>query len=111
MAKVTLPKGYQTISGFANSWKPDKKGASLQGVLVAIKKVTVERKRGKKTVKEDVNKYTFRTLTGDVDVWESAGLRSLQQVKKGQSVFIQFIGKRIITKGQNPMREFLVAVK
>lgn len=111
MAKVTLPKGFQTISGFANSWKPDKKGSSLLGALVATKVVTVERKRGKKIVKEDVNKYTFHTSTGDVDVWESAGLRALAQVKKGQQVFIQYIGKRVITKGQNPMREFLVAVK
>lgn len=111
MAKVTLPKGFQTISGFANSWKPDKKGASLQGKLVAIKSVEVSRKQGKKIVKADVNKYTIRTAAGDVDVWESAGLRTLQQVKKGQEVFIQYIGKRVITKGQNPMREFLVAVK
>lgn len=110
MSKVNLPKGFQSISGFGASWKPEKKGDSITGVLVARTVVEVERKRGKKIVKEDVNKYTIHTATGDVDVWESAGLRSLQQVKKGQRVFIQYTGSRVITKGQNPMREFTVAV-
>lgn len=109
--KSKLPSGFKTISGFGDSWKPVKIGESIQGKMVRARVVKVERKKGKKIVKEKSTIYTLATSHGEVDVWESAGLRVLSRVKKGQEVFIQFTGKRVITKGQNPMRVFDVAVK
>ncbi len=108
--KVSLPKGFTSIGGMGESWKPDRIGTALHGKMLGVKVVKVERKRGKETVKEPVNVYTIESKDGgEVQVWESAGLRALQKVKKGQGVFIQLVGKRVIKKGQQPMRVFEVA--
>lgn len=110
--KVAVPAGFKAISNMGgDAWKPTKAGASIQGVMGGTKTVQVERKEGKKKVKVDAHIYTIITKDGDVQVWESAGLKSLSTVKKGKQVFIQYIGQRVITKGQNPMREYLVATK
>lgn len=107
--KPALPKGFTAITGGGDSWRPEKVGASLQGVLRNVKKVHMP-KKGKMAAR-DVNIYTITTPTGDVQVWESAGLRALATVKKGRQVFVQYVGKKVIGKGRNPMREFVVAVK
>lgn len=110
--KVSLPKGFTSIGGFGESWKPTKKGEILQGKLAGVRVQMVDRKRGKKTVKEPWNIYTIRTSDGgEMQVGESAGLRALSRVKKGQEVYIRFDGKRVIKKGQQPMREYTIAVK
>lgn len=107
--KPQLPAGFKAISGFGNSWKPEKIGASIMGKLTKVKSVHLEKKG--KIPARDVSVYTIETKDGNQDVWESGGLKALTLVKKGQQVFIQFIGKRVIAKGQQPMREFVVAVK
>lgn len=114
--KVSLPKGFTSIGGIGESWKPNKVGESLQGTMLGKKTVKVNRtrKEGKKTVKvkEPVNVYTIRTTDGgEVQVWESAGLRALASVKKGAQVYIALTGKKVITKGQQPMRQYTVATK
>lgn len=110
--KVALPKGFTSIGGFGESWKPEKKGATLQGTMIGKRVQMVDRKRGNKTVKEPWNIYTIRSADGgEMQVGESAGLRALASVKKGAEVFIRFDGKRVIKRGQQPMREYTVAVK
>jgi hypothetical protein len=104
-----LPKGFKAITGGGDSWKPEKKGASIQGVLSAVKSVHFD-KKGKMAAR-DVNVYTIRTKDGDLSVWDSAGLRALANVKKGREVFVQYLGLKQIGKGRNPMRDYLVAVR
>jgi len=105
-----LPKGFEPITGGGtSSFKPEKKGTELTGVLVAVKTVHFD-KEGKRPAR-DVKVFVIKTKTGDVSVWESAALRALGNVKKGRSVFIRYLGKRLIKKGQSPMRDYLVAVK
>lgn len=107
--KPQLPAGFKVISGGGNSWRPEKIGDSIMGKFVKSKVVTMEKKG--KIPARDVNVYSIETKEGLRDVWQSGGLGALALVKKGQQVFIQFIGKKVITKGQQPMREFVVAVK
>lgn len=113
--KAKLPAGYKAIEGGGSSWKTDKKGDSIEGKLLKVKVVHMPA-RGKKGTSNfqsarDVNLYSIETRDGVVNVFQSAGLKALESVKKGKSVFIKYIGARVITKGQNPMREYIVATK
>lgn len=113
--KFKLPAGYKAIEGGGNAWKTEKKGESIEGKLLKVKviKMPARGKKGSNSYQaaRDVNLYTIETSSGIVNVFQSAGLKALESVKKGKSVFIQYIGKRVITKGQNPMREYIVATK
>lgn len=113
--RTKLPAGYKAIEGGGNAWKTEKKGESIEGKLIKVKVIKMP-SRGKKGTNSyqsarDVNLYTIDTSNGVVNVFQSAGLKALESVKKGKSVFIQYVGKRVITKGQNPMREYIVATK
>lgn len=113
--RTKLPAGYKAIEGGGNAWKTEKKGESIEGKLLKVKVIKMPA-RGKKGTNSfqaarDVNLYSIETASGVVSVFQSAGLKALENVKKGRSVFIQYIGKRIISKGQNPMREYIVATK
>lgn len=107
--KPQLPAGFKAISGGGNSWKPEKPGESIMGKFLKVKTVHLEKKG--KIAARDVQVYTIETKDGQRDVWQSAGLKALELVKKGQQVYVQYVGKKVIAKGQQPMREFVVAVK
>jgi hypothetical protein len=113
--RTKLPAGYKAIEGGGNAWKTDKKGESIEGKLVKVKVVKMPAQGKKNTPSfrpaRDVNLYSIETSSGIVNVFQSAGLKALESVKKGRSVFIQYVGQRVITKGQNPMREYIVATK
>lgn len=113
--RTKLPAGYKAIEGGGNAWKTDKKGESIEGKLLKVKVVHMpsQGKKGSTSFRpaRDVNLYSIETSSGVVNVFQSAGLKALESVKKGRSVFIQYVGQRVITKGQNPMREYIVATK
>lgn len=108
-SKVTLPKGFTSIGGMGESWKPTKKGASIQGVLIAVK--NIKKKAPKKGENPMMKLATIRTTDGgEVQVWESSRLRALFTVKKGTKVFVRFEGiGKAAKKGQNPPRLYTVA--
>jgi hypothetical protein len=109
---VALPKGFIAITGGGNSWQPKKPGEFIEGKLISVKTVHQEKKgKGKNAVPaRDVPVYTIATKNGDVQVWESAGLRALAQVKKGKTVYIAFIAKKSIGGGKT-FRDFAIGVK
>lgn len=113
--KARLPAGYKAIEGGGNAWRTDKKGDSIEGKLIKVKVVHMPAQGKKNTPSfrpaRDVNLYSIETASGVVNVFQSAGLKALESVKKGKSVYIQYIGSRIIKKGQAPMREYIVATK
>lgn len=104
-----LPAGFKAISGIGGGWKPDKPGATVQGILVRVKVVKLP-KKGKDPAR-DWKIYILKTKDGEVEIGESAGVRSLGQVKKGREVYIEYLGKKKIGGGRQPMRDFLVATK
>lgn len=112
--KGKLPAGFNVISGLGSQWSP-KPGDSIQGILTRIKivKLPAKGKKGKPNYKEarDWPIYTIKTSTGEVELGESAGTRSLANVKKGRSVYIRYLGKKKLGGGRQPMRDFLVATK
>ena len=110
---LLLPKGFQAISG-GDSWKGVKMGDTLTGVLLK-KTVTRFEARGKKgtpsyQAAREVPTYFVETDHGTQKVFQSAGLKALENVKKGQRVYIAYMGQKVITRGHNPMREYTVAV-
>lgn len=113
--KAKLPAGYKAIEGGGNAWKTEKKGDSIEGKMLKVKVIKMAAQGKKNTPSfrpaRDVNLYSIETHTGVVNVFQSAGLKALESVKKGKSVFIQYIGSRVIKKGQAPMREYIVATK
>lgn len=109
--KVSLPKGFTSIGGQGETWRPTKRGASITGTLAGVRVVKVERKRGGKLVKEPCKVYTVRDSDGgEIQLWQSAGLRAMERVKKGQKVFIRFDGMGKAKKGQNAPKLYTVAV-
>jgi hypothetical protein len=107
--KFELPKGYKSITG-GSSWKPDKPGDFIEGIYNGKKELHME-KRGRIPAR-DVNLHHIKQSDGSViDIFQSGGLKALESLKKGTKVFIQYVGKRVITKGQQPMREFIVGTK
>jgi hypothetical protein len=106
--KVKLPKGFKAIVG-GDSWKPEKEGENILGVLAAVELVHMPEKG--KTPARDVNKYTIKTKEGEVVLWQSAGLTALEKVKKGTAVYIEYLGSEVYKKGQAPMRKYTVATK
>lgn len=108
--KVSLPAGFKAIGGFGgDSWQPKKPGDTVQGKFVGTKKVKVP-KKGKREGYER-NLHTIATKTGDVQVWQSAGLRALESVKKGTQVAIVYLGKKKIPGQVQPMRDYAVGTK
>lgn len=117
MAKtVALPAGFKAINTRGDSWPGQnaKAGVSIQGIMHAVKTVHFdEEKKGKKVVREarDVPVYTIRTKEGDVQIWESAGLKALAEVKKGKPVYVRYDGMGKAKPGKNPPRLYTVATK
>ena len=107
--KSQLPAGFKPITGGGDSWHPEKPGEAITGIITAVKIVTMPAKG--KQPERDVNLYTVKTKDGDINLWESAGLRALSKLKKGKPVYVEYIGTKQIKKGQAPMREFIVATK
>lgn len=113
-SKIQLPAGFKAVSAGGDSWKPEDVGASITGILHSVKSVHFdEEKKGKKVTQEarDVNVYTIRTKAGDVQVWQSAGLKALADIKKGKQVFIRFDGMGTAKKGRSAPRLYTVATK
>lgn len=108
----SLPAGFRDISSIGGDlWKPTKAGSSIQGVMMRVKTVSVERTRNGKKTKEDWNIYTITTKDGDVSIGGSAGTKALAEVKKGKEVFVRYDGSKVMKKGQQPMRLYTIAVK
>jgi len=106
--KGTLPKGFKVLGGGA--WSPAKVGDSITGKMFKSESVTQKNMQTGKPEQRTV--YTIHSTDGEVlKVWESAGLKALQRVKKGAPVYIEFIGMGEKKKGRNPARLYLVATK
>lgn len=103
-----LPSGFKEISGQGNFWKGQKVGDTITGKLVGTRIHHFE-KNGK-IAASDANVYKLATADGDIEVTQSGGLGALTRVKKGQTVYIEFVGMKKL-KGRSPMREYVVAVK
>ncbi len=107
--KTELPKGFQAISGFGQSWPNDdtKKGDMIVGAIIEFDEVDV--KRGKKT--ETVQNMKLESKEGVVyTLWESAGLRPLFDYEEGSEVAIIFDGMGKAKAGQNAPRLYRLGV-
>lgn len=108
VAKGNLPKGFRAIGGGA--WSPAKVGDSITGTMKGSESVTQKNMQTGKPEQRTV--YTIHSTDGEVlKVWESAGLKGLQRVKKNAPVYIEFIGMGEKKKGRNAPRLYLVATK
>lgn len=106
---IALPKGFKSITGLSESWKPKKKGERLEGALRNVRTIKIP-KKGKEPAR-DWRVYVIATEHGDVEIGESAALRGLATVRKGSRVCIVYLGKRKIPGRPQPMRDFMVGVK
>lgn len=104
-----LPKGFKAISGFGNSWRPEKPGEMLQGKYVESRAVDLPKKG--RIPARTVNVHTIANLEGSFDIFQSGGLKALETLKKGQTVCILFRGLRKIPGMAQPMKDYVVGVK
>ncbi len=109
MSNLKLPAGFKAVSGLGQSWKPKKKGETVQGILRNIRTVKIA-KKGKQPARE-WRIAVITTDSGDVEIGESAGVRALFDQKKGSRVAVQYLGLRKIPGRPQPMRDFVVGVK
>lgn len=107
-ARKALPSGFKEITGQGNFWKGDKKGDTITGKLKSIR--THHFEKNGRIAARDANVYLLTTSDGDIEVTQSGGLGALTKVKKGQTVYIEFVGMKKL-KGRSDMREYIVGVK
>lgn len=108
-SKVSLPAGFKAIEHLGSFWKGEKPGDTVSGKLISSK-VKHFPKQGKYAAR-DANVYTLQLASGKkLEVTQSGGLGALEEVKKGQTVCIVFMGMKAI-KGRSAMREYMVGVK
>jgi hypothetical protein len=108
VAKKQVPKGFKEITGQGNFWKGKDKGDSITGKLKGTRTHTFP-KKGRQEAR-DANVYLLETADGEIEVTQSGGLGALTKVKKGQTVYIEFVGMKKL-QGKSPMREYIVGVK
>ncbi len=106
-ADTALPEGF-TRPEFAPTWKPEKAGESITGVLQRVRTVNMPAK-GKIPARK-VPVYTIITADGTMELFHSAGLMELERVGVGQEVFIRYEGTEDVGK-ENPLRKYLVGVR
>jgi len=107
LTAAKLPAGFKAIEHLGAFWKGDKPGDSITGKLVSKK---VKHFPKGKYAARDANVYTLDVKGKKVEVTQSGGLGALEEVRKGQQVYIQFLGMRKLP-GKKAMRDFLVATK
>jgi hypothetical protein len=105
--EVKLPSGFKAIEHIGSFWKGREPGDTLEGVMKS-RKVKHFPKNGKYKAR-DANVFIITTKDGrDIEVTQSGGLGALGDVKKGQKVFIGFVGMKKLA-GKTAMREYIVA--
>ena len=108
-ARLALPKGFTSVGGFGESWKPTRKGESIQGVILGFKKV--KKKSPKKGEDPFFSIVTLKTDLGEMQIFKSAMLAALFALKKGAKVYVRFDGVgKAFKKGHNAPRNYTVAV-
>lgn len=111
--KPQLPKGFKAVSkGFAPSWRY-LDNPLLVGKILAFSEVESSYKDPgtKKYKMQKTCVIEQHDGNGPVTVWESAGVRSLFELKKGAEVAITFNGYIPIKGRKEPMKDFTVATK
>ena len=111
MAKTHAPKlptGFKAIEHIGSFWTGHKPGDSITGVYRGSK---VKHFPKGKYPARDANEHTIEVKGGKkITVTQSGGLGALQDVKKGQAVYVEFLGIRKLP-GKKSMKDYLVAVK
>lgn len=107
-SRATLPAGFKQIEKMGSFWSGRKPGDNFTGKLVSVKMKHFPKAKGFPA--RDANVYTFSTPTGNLEITQSGGLGALELVKKGQTVYIEFIGMKKLA-GKQAMREYVVGVK
>lgn len=114
-APIKLPSGFKAIEKMGNFWVGRKPGDTFQGKLKSSK--AKDFPKTKDYAASTRNVYTFEAAVvngekqpGAIEITQSGGLGALELVKKGQQVFIVFLGMKKLP-GKSPMREYQVAVK
>lgn len=107
--KPALPSGFKALENIGKFFSGKEPGDQLVGKLVKVESKHFPKGR---YPARDANVYTIRTKDGnDVEVTQSGGLGALQQVKKGQTVAIVYLGMKKLKGRREPMREYAVGVK
>lgn len=120
-----IPKGMKQMGGgYAPTWKPEKEGESLHGLVSApVKTVEFQQRRKVKgkfveeTVERRVCEVTNKADSKRYAVWESAALVELfdslallEDKAVGTEIFVQFDGLGKKKAGQNAPKLFTVAM-
>lgn len=103
-----LPKGYEAITGFADSWPNEdtKVGDMIEGTLSDFDEVKTKNR------KEPTQVCTLTTKEGKAyRLWESAGLRPLFEYEEGTKAAVIYDGLGPKQRGKNPMKLFRIGVK
>lgn len=103
-----LPAGFKAIEHLGDFWNGKEPGDNITGKLVSKK---VKHFAKGKYAARDANVYVIDVKGKKLEVTQSGGLGALEDVKKGQSVYIEFLGMKKLAGKKEKMKEYLVAVK
>jgi hypothetical protein len=102
-----LPKGFKPIEHLGSFWSGQKPGDTIQGKYLGHK---VKHFPKGKYPARDANIHTLDVKGKKIEITQSGGLGALEEVKKGQTVWIAYMGQKKLP-GKKSMREYTVAVK
>lgn len=113
-AKVSgaVPAGFASLNARAPIWKPEKAGATLQGVVMSKREIDAKQ-AGRQNAKKGEKVRILTLADGDgvlTDVWESHALAGLMdQAKPGDEVFLRF--NELVKRGKKRFKDFSVGLK
>jgi hypothetical protein len=113
-AKITVPRGYERIAGFGESWpgKEPKPGMTLEGTITEFGEFESSQKVRGKVEKRTVQTAKIEAKDGKLyTLYESAQLRGLFEYEAGCEVFIVFNGYGEAKRGQSAPKLFDVYIR
>ena len=102
----TVPPGFTSANVPVEFWKPENAGETLRGWYQGSRVLPAKGQYKEQLV------YDVADENGELFVLTGASLpRQFERINEGDEVFIVFQGRKAMTGGKAPMKEFTVHVK
>lgn len=104
--KEAVPAGFQSANVPMNFWKPENDGESLRGFYQGSRILPGKENRKEQTV--------FDIADDNGELWSVSGaslIRQFQRIDEGQEVIIVYAGRKALSGGRQPMKDFTVYAK
>jgi hypothetical protein len=107
-SNLQLPSGFKAIEHLGAFWSGKNPGDQITGKMLS--RTTKKFPKTAKYPARTANVYTLDVKGQKIEVTQSGGLGALEEVKKGETVCILYLGLKKLA-GKQAMREYVVGIK